>query len=190
MSDTITIIGNIAADPDHKRTSNGVPIANFRVASAQRRFDRATGTWIDNGTNWYAVAAFRGLAEHAYQSLHKGDRVIVTGRLRVRDWETDTRRGTAVEIDAEAIGHDLLWGTTTFHKDSVASSTHQAARDDWTVGETDGRPWESTGADPAGVPGADAAAGVEREAAQTARDSLDPSEQPRPLVAAGADAPF
>ena len=124
--DTITITGNVATPPELKRTPAGVPITTFRVASGQRRYDREAEAWTDAGTNWYTVSVFRSLADHAHQSLQKGDRVILTGRLRLREWDNGTRRGTAIEIDAEAIGHDLLWGTTTFVKDS-RSATIDAA---------------------------------------------------------------
>ena len=120
--DTITITGNVATPPELKRTPAGVPITTFRVASGQRRYDRGAEAWTDAGTNWYTVSVFRSLADHAYQSLQKGDRVILTGRLRLREWDNGTRRGTAIEIDAEAIGHDLLWGTTTFVKDSRSAT--------------------------------------------------------------------
>ena len=125
MSDTadiITITGNVATDPELKRTSAGMPIASFRVASGLRRYDRDSGTWSDVGTNWFSVSVFRTLAEHAYASIHKGDRVILTGRLRVKDWDNGTRRGTSVEIEADAIGHDLRWGTTTYHRSGRATS--------------------------------------------------------------------
>jgi single-strand DNA-binding protein len=118
MSDSITITGNIATPPELKRTANGVTITTFRVASPLRRYDRQSGTWVDSGTNWYTVSAFRGLADHAYESLRKGDRVLLTGRLRLREWENETKRGVSVDIDAEAIGHDLRWGTSTFVKSS------------------------------------------------------------------------
>lgn len=116
MGDTITVTGNVATDPEHKRTSAGVAITTFRLASGQRRFDRSANAWVETGTNWYSVSAFRNLAEHAHASLRRGDRVVLTGRLRIRDWDTGTKRGTSIEIDADAIGHDLLWGTTTFTK--------------------------------------------------------------------------
>lgn len=149
MSDTITITGNIATVPEHKRTQTGVPITTFRVASSQRRFDRATGGWIDGDTNWYSVSTFRGLAEHSFVSLHKGDRILVTGRLRLREWDTGAKKGTTAEIDADAIGHDLLWGTSTFRKgdtvapapaDPVLAEAGQPAGDAWAppLGSGDG----------------------------------------------------
>jgi len=91
-----------------------VPVTNFRLASTHRRFDEATQTWTDSGTNWFSVAAFRQLGEHAKASLRTGDSVIVTGRLRIRDWESNDRHGTSVDIEADAIGHDLRWGTTAY----------------------------------------------------------------------------
>ncbi|GAA1913244.1 single-stranded DNA-binding protein [Microbacterium aoyamense] len=116
MSDTITITGNVATVPEFKRSGAGLPIATFRVASSQRKYDRGTGTWMETGTNWFQVSAFRGLAEHAFESLRKGDRVIVSGRLRVRQWDNGTKQGTSVDIEADAVGHDLLWGTSVFTK--------------------------------------------------------------------------
>lgn len=135
--DTITITGNVASDPEFKRTAAGVAITTFRVASGRRKYDRDAGTWADSGTNWYTVSVFRSLADHAYRSLQKGDRVLLTGRLRLREWDNGTRRGIAVEIDADAIGHDLLWGTTTFVKDargsadSASPATPPSTADSW-----------------------------------------------------------
>ena len=65
MHDTVTIVGNVATDPTQGRTTGGVPVTNFRLASTHRRFDDATQTWVDVTTNWYSVAAFRQLGEHA-----------------------------------------------------------------------------------------------------------------------------
>lgn len=114
MSDIITVTGLIATTPRHVVTSEGLPITSFRLASSQRRYDRATEKWVDASTNWYTVTAFRQLAINAVPSVSKGDRVVVSGRLRVRDWQNDDRTGTNVEIEAESIGHDLFWGTAVF----------------------------------------------------------------------------
>jgi single-strand DNA-binding protein len=111
MSDTLTVTGLIATTPRHVTTSDGLEITSFRLASSQRRFDKATQQWVDASTNWYTVTAFRNLAVNAIASLNKGDRIVVVGRLRVRDWQTDDRTGTTVEIEAETLGHDLFWST-------------------------------------------------------------------------------
>ena len=92
MHDTVTIVGNVATDPTLGRTASGIPVTNFRLASTHRRFDDATQTWIDVATNWYSVAAFRQLAEHAKVTLRSGDSVIVTGRMKIRAWENHGRR--------------------------------------------------------------------------------------------------
>lgn len=136
MGDMITVTGNVGTTPELKRTNAGVAVTTFRLARGLRRFDRDAAAWSDAGTSWYTVSVFRDLADHAFTSLHKGDRVIVTGRLRVRDWETSSAKGTAVEIDAEAIGHDLCWGTTTFVKAArptahVGSRTSAGPEDAW-----------------------------------------------------------
>lgn len=127
MSDHITIVGNIAGDPRHTHTPSGIPITTFRVASAPRRFDRTTEKWVDGETSWFSVSAFRALALNAAASLQRGERVIVSGRLRIRNWESGERSGTTAEIDAEAIGHDLLWGTSRFERAGTRHSAPESA---------------------------------------------------------------
>ncbi len=122
MSDTtITVIGTIGSEPEQRLTSRG-PVTSFRLASNSRRLNKSTGEWGDGPTSWFAISVWRGLGENAFRSLHKGERVIVSGRLQVRAWETSESRGTDVDITADAIGHDLLWGTTTFQKGARASA--------------------------------------------------------------------
>lgn len=128
MHDVVTIVGNVATDPTQGRTASGVPVTNFRLASTHRRFDDATQTWIDVSTNWYSVAAFRQLAEHAKVSLRSGDSVIVTGRMRIRAWENNGKQGTSVDIDADAIGHDLRWGTTAYRRTPRAAGAEPPRR--------------------------------------------------------------
>jgi len=121
MTDTIFLTGIVATSPRHITTSEGLAITSFRLASSQRRFDRALDKWVDGDTNWFTVSTFRMLATHAAASIVKGDRVVVTGRLRVRDWENTDRSGTNVEIEADALGHDLTWGTAVFTRHVVAA---------------------------------------------------------------------
>lgn len=131
MSDTITVTGLVATTPRHIVTAEGLAIVSFRLASSQRRFDRSTSSWVDGDTNWYTVSAFRGLAENAAESISKGHRVIVTGRLRIRDWENTDRSGTTVEIEADQIGHDMTWGTSVFTRSSTTSPAFSPESDDW-----------------------------------------------------------
>ena len=122
MPDAITLTGLVATAPRHLVTSEGLPITSFRLASTQRRFDRSQEKWIDGETNWYTVTAFRQLALNSNASVDKGQRVIVSGRLKIREWENGERSGTTIEIEAESIGHDLSWGTAAFTR-SVSTAT-------------------------------------------------------------------
>jgi single-strand DNA-binding protein len=124
MTDTITLTGLVATTPRHLVTSEGLPITSFRLASTQRRFDRTESRWVDGDTNWYTITAFRQLAINAAGSVAKGERVIVTGRLRIRDWTAGDKAGTTVEIDADAIGHDLSWGSAVFTR-SVSTAVRE-----------------------------------------------------------------
>lgn len=128
MNDIVTIVGRVATDPTLGQTGGGDPVTNFRLASTHRRFDNATQTWTDSDTNWFSVAAFRRLGEHAKASLRTGDSVIVNGRLRIRTWESNGKQGTSVDIIAESIGHDLRWGTSAFLARSRATPSDTAAR--------------------------------------------------------------
>lgn len=115
-NDIITVLGVIGTDPEAKTTPSGVPLIKFRMASTQRKFDKNSNSWVDANTNWYTVSAFRGLAANAIQTLHKGDPVIVTGRLHLRAWDTGARQGTSVDLEADVIGLDLQWGTASFRR--------------------------------------------------------------------------
>lgn len=116
MTDLITVTGLVATNPRYLTTSEGLTILSFRLASSQRRFDRASNRWVDGDTNWYTVSGFRALAVNGVESINKGDRVIVQGQFRLRDWENTDRSGTTAEIEAEVIGHDLSWGTATYKR--------------------------------------------------------------------------
>jgi single-strand DNA-binding protein len=116
MTDSITVTGVVGSDPRMHVTTQGLAIASFRLASTRRFFDRAKGTWEDGETNWYTVSGFRQLAHNTVASVRRGDRVVVQGRLRLRAWESGEKSGTAIEIEADSIGHDLAWGTTTLTK--------------------------------------------------------------------------
>ena len=123
MSDTITLTGIVATPPKHIVTSEGLQITSFRLASTQRRFDRAQDKWVDADTNWYTVTAFRQLAANAIGSILKGQRVIVSGRLRIRDWESGEKTGTTIEVDADSLGHDLTFGTSAFTRTPQATAS-------------------------------------------------------------------
>jgi len=114
MQQLVTIQGIVATTPRHLITQDGLPITSFRIASTTRKFDKEQNMYVDGETNWYTVSAFKALAINASNSLHKGERVNVAGKLRIRDWDNGERAGVSVEIEAETIGHDLAFGTSVF----------------------------------------------------------------------------
>jgi single-strand DNA-binding protein len=105
----ITIVGNLVADPDLKFTPNGVPVATFRVASTPRIRDNNTGEWKDGDSLFMTCNAWRQMAENVAETLQRGMRVIVTGRLRQRNYETQAgEKRTVYEIEVDDIGPSLL----------------------------------------------------------------------------------
>lgn len=125
MNDQLAVTGLVASEPRSIVTSEGLAISSFRLASPQRHFNRTENQWVDGETNWYTVTLFRTLAENASASLRKGERVVVKGRLRLRQWEKEERTGLSAEIEADAIGHDLRWGRSSFTREQFASGNAQ-----------------------------------------------------------------
>ncbi|MFC9985931.1 single-stranded DNA-binding protein [Microbacterium keratanolyticum] len=172
MNDLLTIVGNIASDPQHTITPSGVSILNFRLASNHRRFDNKTGQWVESDPNWYSVSAFRRLADNGKLSLARGDSVIVSGKLRVRDWESNGRRGTSVDLEADTIGPDLRFGTVRYARSrSERSADDQNENDEASdsAAHTDDDAWAVPRSDdnvPLALDTTQDAAGGERELAE------------------------
>lgn len=118
MNDSITVRGFVATEIKTSTTPGGVATANFRLGSTGRRFDRAANAWVDGNTNWFTVQGYRQLAGNMGCSIKKGQRVIVVGRLKMRSWEKDGRVYHVAEIDAESVGHDLMWGSAHFTRNA------------------------------------------------------------------------
>jgi single-strand DNA-binding protein len=109
---TITIVGNLVDDPELRFTASGVAVANFRVASTPRAFDRQTNEWKDGESLFLSCSVWRQYAENVAESLTKGTRVIVTGRLKQRSYETNNgEKRTVFEIDVEEVGPALRSAT-------------------------------------------------------------------------------
>ncbi|MEZ2371054.1 single-stranded DNA-binding protein [Arthrobacter sp. RCC_34] len=142
MADIITVRGFVAGDVRPGTTNGGVNTANFRLGSTDRHYDRATQQWVDGDTNWFTVQAYRQLAGNIAGSVKKGQRVVVMGRLKLRQWERDGRVYNVAQIDAESIGHDLSWGTANYQRSVAQQPANrepdagtQAARDDLLLAE-------------------------------------------------------
>lgn len=130
MTEVVTVTGLVATTPRHLVTQEGLPITSFRLASSHRRFDKEQGRWVEVDTNWFTVTAFRQLAVNSAQSVSKGERVVVHGRLRVRDWDNGERSGTSIEIEADSLGHDLSWGTAIFNRTVLTRDAGEEPEDD------------------------------------------------------------
>lgn len=114
MTENVTVAGTVATEVKHTVTAEGLEISSFRLASNHRRFDRTEQKWVDAETNWFSVTAFRQFAANVHASIEKGQRVVVNGRLRVREWTNGEKTGHDVEIVAESLGHDVAWGTSRY----------------------------------------------------------------------------
>jgi single-stranded DNA-binding protein len=113
----LSVTGYVATTPEPGCTSSGVPTLSMRLGWTPRRLDQGTGEWSDEPTSFVTVKCYRKLADNGQFSLRRGDPVFVRGTLRVREYQAkDGSRGTAVEITATSIGHDLTKGITAFSK--------------------------------------------------------------------------
>ena len=109
---TITAVGNLVADPELRFTPSGAAVANFTIASTPRTFDRQSNEWKDGDPLFLPCSIWRQAAEHVAESLTKGMRVIVQGRLKSRSYETrEGEKRTVLEIDVEEVGPSLLRAT-------------------------------------------------------------------------------
>ena len=109
---TITVIGNLTADPELRFTPNGAAVANFTVASTPRTFDRQTNEWRDGDSMFINCSVWRQYAENVAESLSKGMRVIVSGRLKARSYETrEGEKRTVFEVDVDEVGPALRYAT-------------------------------------------------------------------------------
>ena len=109
----VTVVGWAATTP-REVIGDGVPFTSFRVASTPRHFDASQGSWVDGRTQWVTVKAFRDMAFNVAASVHKGDPVLVHGRLQTEEWQSETGQRTTVVVEAVALGHDLARGTGRF----------------------------------------------------------------------------
>lgn len=130
----ITVVGNLVADPELRYTPSGSAVANFRVASTPRRYDSQSNQWVDGEALFLQCNVWRQAAENVANSLTKGDRVIVQGRLRQRSY--DTREGekrTVYEIEVDEVGPSLRYATS-----QVTKTPRQGGQGNWNGGNQGG----------------------------------------------------
>lgn len=108
----ITVVGNLTADPELRYTQNGLAVANFTIASTPRTMDRQSNEWKDGDPLFLRASVWREFAEHVAGSLTKGARVIATGRLKQRQYETkEGEKRTSMELEVDEIGPSLRYAT-------------------------------------------------------------------------------
>lgn len=109
---TLTVIGNLTSDPELRYTQNGIAVANFTIASTPRTFDKASNEWKDGDALFLRASVWKEFAEHVAGSLTKGSRVIATGRLEQRSYETkEGEKRTSMELQVDEIGPSLRYAT-------------------------------------------------------------------------------
>ncbi len=133
IQSTLTVTGFVGSTVRYSPGENGsVPYASFRLGSTQRIYDRAAQAWRDGPTQWYTVKVWRNVARNVAESFHKGQPVVVTGRLSTDEWAGPDGPRTSLVIEASALGHDLVFGATRFAKvtsSSGAAGSGSAAED-------------------------------------------------------------
>ena len=145
---TLTVIGNLTSDPELRYTQGGLAVANFTIASTPRTFDRAANEWKDDEALFLRASVWREFAEHVAGSLTKGSRVIATGRLKQRSYETkEGEKRTSMELEIDEIGPSLRYATASVTKAQAQGGRGGAS------GASNDEPWAAT------APAAPAASG-------------------------------
>ena len=140
----ITVVGNLTADPELRYTQNGLPVANFTIASTPRNFDRQANEWKDGEALFLRASVWREFAEHVAGSLTKGSRVIATGRLRQRSYQDrEGQNRTSIELEVDEIGPSLRYATAQVTR--AASGGSSAGGGQQRSFSRDDEPWSTPG---------------------------------------------
>jgi single-strand DNA-binding protein len=143
---TLTITGNLVDDPALRYTPNGAAVCNFRIASTPRVMDKATNEWKDGDSLFLTVNVWRQQAENCAESLQRGLRVVVTGRLKQRSYETkEGEKRTVYEIEAEDVGPSLKSATAKVMKAARSNASQEQHAASKPAG---GDPWAGAPSDP------------------------------------------
>lgn len=146
----ITVVGNLTGDPELRFTPSGAAVVNFTVASTPRRFDKQANEWKDGDTLFMRCSMWRDYAEHVAESAKKGDRVIVTGSLVQRQYETrEGEKRTVVELQAEEFGLALRYLQLPERHQAGGTARGETSR---TKGAVENDPWATPAADPGEPP--------------------------------------
>ena len=120
----ITVVGNLTDDPELRFTPSGAAVANFTVASTPRTFDKNSNEWVDGEAMFLRCSIWRQAAENVAESLTRGARVVVTGRLKQRSFETrEGEKRTVIELDVDEVGPSLRYATAKINRTQRGSSS-------------------------------------------------------------------
>jgi single-strand DNA-binding protein len=152
---TITIVGNLTGDPELRFTPSGAAVANFTVASTPRTFDRQSNEWKDGETLFMRCSIWREAAENVAESLQRGTRVVVTGRLKSRSYETkEGEKRTVVEMDVDEVGPSLRYANAKVTKTQRSGDSGGGFGGGGSYGGNSGQqqsdPWATGGSAPQG----------------------------------------
>lgn len=139
---TSTFVGNLTADPELRFTQNGLAVANFTIAVQERKFDRTKNEYGDGDVLYLRASVWREFAEHVAGTLTKGTRVVATGRLKQRSYETkEGEKRSTIDLEVDAIGPDLRYATATVTRaPGNATNTPQTGAQ----GQSAQEPWAKT----------------------------------------------
>ena len=138
----ITVVGNLTGDPELRYTQNGLAVANFTIASTPRNFDRAANDWKDGEALFLRASVWREFAEHVAGSLTKGSRVVATGRLKQRSYETkEGEKRTSIELEVDEIGPSLRYATAQVTR---AASSREGGGSSQPRGQVTEEPWAAS----------------------------------------------
>lgn len=125
-STQITVVGRLVTDVDTRTTPSGHKVADFRLLSQERNYDKAQNLWTDGDRLYMTIVCWEAMAGRAADSLHKGDQVVVHGRLKIHDYTTkEGARRTTLEVNAKALGPDLACHAVVVNRQDWSISPHQ-----------------------------------------------------------------
>jgi single-strand DNA-binding protein len=146
-SNVVTLVGTLGADPEYRRTPTGKDVVDFNLVTNDR-VRGADGAWTDGAASWFKVTAWNQLARNAAMSFKKGQRVIALGVVRVETWQMrDGGTGRTMALTASALGHDVLFGTSSFVKGDAQVrqppqplAVERPSEDGWSGSSAEDRP--------------------------------------------------
>ncbi|KQR26219.1 MULTISPECIES: single-stranded DNA-binding protein [Microbacterium] len=147
----ITVVGNLTADPELRYTQNGLPVANFTIASTPRTFDRQANEWKDGEALFLRASVWREFAEHVAGSLTKGSRVIATGRLKQRSYQDrEGNNRTSIELEVDEIGPSLRYATAQVTRAASGGGGGGGGGQRPQVQQSNDEPWSTPGSNNGG----------------------------------------